>query len=45
MTGARDDLLESIEATRKIGQDLDPEVTVLLSESGELVVRWCHLWA
>jgi archaeoflavoprotein AfpA len=44
ITGAGDYLIESISAMKRVSRDLGAEVTVLLSRSGELVVKWYGLW-
>ncbi|MCR4406338.1 MAG: archaeoflavoprotein AfpA [Anaerolineae bacterium] len=44
ITGAGDYLSESLSIVKKISRGLDVEVTVLLSKSGELVVKWYRLW-
>lgn len=44
ITGAGDYLSESLSVMKKISRNLDVEVTVLLSKSGELVVKWYRLW-
>jgi archaeoflavoprotein AfpA len=43
ITGAGDYLIESMSAMRNVRRDLGAEVTVLLSRSGELVVKWYRL--
>lgn len=44
ITGAGDYLAETIEVMKRIDQSFDVEITVLLSESGEMVVKWYRLW-
>jgi archaeoflavoprotein AfpA len=44
ITGAGDYLVESMEVMKKIRRELGLEVTVALSVSGKLVVKWYHLW-
>jgi archaeoflavoprotein AfpA len=44
ITGAGDYLIESMSAMGNVRRDLGAEVTVLLSQAGELVVRWYRLW-
>jgi archaeoflavoprotein AfpA len=44
ITGAGDYLIESIETMKKVKEAFDAEITVLLSKSGELVVKWYGLW-
>jgi archaeoflavoprotein AfpA len=44
ITGAGDYLIESMSAMGNVRRDLGAEVTVLLSQSGELVVKWYGLW-
>lgn len=44
ITGAGDYLSESLSIMKKISEDFDVEVTVLLSKSGEMVVKWYRLW-
>lgn len=44
ITGAGDYLIESMESMREVKEEFDIEVTVLLSKSGELVVKWYRLW-
>lgn len=44
ITGAGDYLRESIDAMKNVRQELDADVTVLLSKNGELVAKWYGLW-
>jgi archaeoflavoprotein AfpA len=44
ITGAGDYLVESMSVMKRVRRDLRAEVTVLLSQSGELVVKWYRLW-
>lgn len=44
ITGAGDYLVESMAAMKKVSRELGVDVTVLLSQSGELVVKWYGLW-
>jgi archaeoflavoprotein AfpA len=44
ITGAGDYLIESMSAMENVRRDLGAEVTVLLSQGGELVVKWYRLW-
>lgn len=44
VTGAGDYLAESLSVMKKISRDFEVEVTVLLSKSGEMVVKWYRLW-
>lgn len=44
ITGAGDYLVESMSAMGNVRRDLGAEVTVLLSQDGELVAKWYRLW-
>jgi archaeoflavoprotein AfpA len=44
ITGAGDYLIQSMSAMGNVRRDLGADVTVLLSQSGELVVKWYGLW-
>ena len=44
ITGAGDYLLETLDVMRRVSGDLGLSVTVVLSENGELVVKWYGLW-
>jgi len=44
ITGAGDYLVESLAAMKRVGAAPGVEVTVLLSKSGEMVVKWYRLW-
>ena len=44
ITGAGDYVRESLDVMSELEQDPEHSVTVLLSKSGELVVKWYGLW-
>lgn len=44
LTGAGDYLVESLEVMRRAREELDVEITAVLSKDGELVVKWYNLW-
>ncbi len=45
ITGAGGYLAGSLSIMKKINRDSDVEITVLLSKSAEMVVKWYKLWA
>lgn len=44
ITGAGDYLVESLTIMKKISRDFEVEVTVLVSKSSEMVIKWYRLW-
>ena len=44
ITGAGDYLVESIQAMRDVGENFGAEISVIVSKSGELVLKWYRLW-
>jgi len=44
ITGAGDYLAESLSVMREIASDFGVEVTVLVSKSAEMVIKWYRLW-
>jgi archaeoflavoprotein AfpA len=44
ITGAGDYLIESIQAMRDMREHFNAEISVIASKSGEMVLKWYHLW-
>jgi archaeoflavoprotein AfpA len=44
ITGAGDYLAETLSIVKKIRLDLDVEVTVLVSQAADIVLKWYRLW-